>query len=113
MMQCDSYEVFDVFVVKRIEDHLSLFTLLDEAECFKKSHLVRHCRLCNAKNCCDVQDAQLLFAQGEYDFQSRLVTEDLERLCQADNGFLVCYSFPRSADGLSMIIVWHTISLND
>ena len=113
MMQCYPDEFFDVLVVEGIEHHLPLFSLLDETEYLEQPHLVRHCRLCDAKDRRNVEDAQLLFAQGENDFQSRLVAEDLECFSQADNSFLIRHSFSGSTYGLSMIMVGHVVPLND
>ena len=113
VVEGDPNQVFNMLVVERIENHLSALPLLDEPQCLEQPHLMRNCRLRDAKDRRNVDHAELLFAQGENNFEPRLIAEDLERLGQADDGLHISHGFPGCADGLLMVVRWHRFPLND
>lgn len=100
----DPNEILDVFVLKRIEDHLSFFTLFDQPQRFQHAHLVRDCRFADPHKLGNVKYTKLFFQQDEHDPEPRGIVEHLERLRQAQDALMLENSLPGRSNRFLMVM---------
>ena len=89
MSRSDADKVFDVFILEGIEDHFSLFSLLDEPQRFQHPHLMGDGRIGDADELGNIKDAEFFFQKSQNNFQPGGVAENLECLRKAPDAFFL------------------------